>query len=262
MLGAIVGDIIGSPYEYRPIKTTEFPLFQEDSIFTDDSVMTLATALAILEGQDYAQTYRALGRRYPNADYGSHFRRWLFSEDAGPYNSWGNGSAMRVSPVGWAFETEQAVLEQARLTAEVSHNHPEGIKGAQAVALAVYLARKGAPKEVIRERITAAFGYDLSRSLADIRPGYSYDISCQGTVPPALIAFLEAESFEQAVRNAVSLGGDADTLACISSAVAEAYFGPLPPDIAAEARRRLTPDLLQTLDAFEARYGPHRQESG
>lgn len=262
MLGAIAGDMIGSPYEYRAIKTTDFPLFGENSIFTDDSVMTLATAQAILEGQDYAQAYRALGRRYPNADYGSHFRRWLFSEAAGPYNSWGNGSAMRVSPVGWAFETEQAVLEEARRTAEVSHNHPEGIKGAQAVALAIVLARKGASKEAIRERIAADFDYDLSRSLADIRPDYSYDISCQGTVPPALIAFLEAESFEQAVRNAVSLGGDADTLACITGAIAEAFFGTVPQEIARETRRRLAADLLEILEAFEARYGPHAAHGG
>jgi len=262
MLGAIAGDIIGSPFEYRPIKTAEFPLFQEASTFTDDTVMTVATAHAILEGKSYAQVYRTFGRRYPRAGYGSYFRRWLLSEEAGPYNSWGNGSAMRVSPVGWAFETEPRLLREAQRTAEVTHNHPEGIKGAQAVALAIYMSRKGATKEAIRERIMGEYGYDLRQSLAELRPGYRYDISCQGSVPAALIAFLEAESFEQAVRNAISLGGDADTLACIAGAVAEAYFGPLPPGIAAKVRRRLTPDLLQTLDAFEARYGPHRQESG
>jgi ADP-ribosylglycohydrolase len=254
MLGAIAGDIIGSVYEHHPIKTTDFPLFVLTSTFTDDTVLTVAVAHAILHGLDYAATLREFGRRYPHAGYGGSFLRWLASDEMGPYNSWGNGSAMRVSPVGWAFDDEETVLAQAEASAAVTHNHPEGIKGAQATALAVFLARTGASKEDIRARIAATFGYDLSRTVEQIRPTYQFDISCQGTVPEAIITFLDSRDYEDAVRLAVSLGGDSDTLACIAGAIAHAYYGPLPPAIVAPARARLITHLLDVVDAFHERY--------
>lgn len=254
MMGAIAGDIIGSVYEHHPIKTTDFPLFQPRSRFTDDSVLTVAVADAILNGQPYRDAVLAWGRRYPNAGYGSTFIRWLQTDDPVPYHSWGNGSAMRVGPVGWAFDTEDEVLQQAKRSAEITHDHPEGIKGAQATALAVYLARTGAAKATIRERIGAEFGYDLARTVESIRPAYRFDVSCQGTVPEALIAFLDTGSYESAVRAAVSLGGDADTLACIAGAVAEAFYGGVPESIRAAVRARLTPELWAVVEAFERRY--------
>ena len=254
MIGAIAGDIIGSVYEQHPIKITTFPLFQPGSRFTDDSVLTVAVADALLTGRSYLDTVRDWGRRYPRAGYGGSFFQWLFAADPQPYHSWGNGSAMRVSPVGWAFAAEDEVLRQARRSAEITHDHPEGIKGAQATALAVYLARTGAAKTTIRARIQSQFGYDLAGTVETLRPGYAFDVSCQGTVPAALIAFLDAQSYEETVRNAVSLGGDSDTLACIAGAVAEAFYGGVPEAIRAEVQARLTPDLWRVVEAFEHRY--------
>jgi len=255
MLGAIAGDIIGSVYEGHRIKTKDFPLFQPRCHFTDDSVLTIAVAQAILEGGDYLRAIRELGRRYPHAGYGGAFKAWLRAEQPLPYNSWGNGAAMRVSPVGWAFDSVDDVLREAARTAEVTHNHPEGIKGAQATALAVHLARKGQGKEAIRQEIAGRFGYDLARTVDGIRPGYGFDVSCQGTVPEALIAFFDSTSYEDAVRNAISLGGDSDTLACIAGGVAEAFYGPLPADILARVRACLTPDLWEITERFCRRYG-------
>jgi ADP-ribosylglycohydrolase len=254
MLGAIAGDIIGSVYEGSPIKTTDFPLFQEGCRFTDDTVLTLAVAHAILEDKEYGQTLKDFGRKYPRAGYGGHFYQWIFEERVRPYNSWGNGSAMRVSPVGIAFEAQESVLREAEKTAQVSHNHPEGIKGAQAVALAVYLAKKGEAKQSIREEISGRFGYDLDRTVKGIRPTYSFDISCQGSVPEALVAFLDSEDYEDAVRMAVSLGGDSDTLACIAGGIAQAYYGEISDSIVRNTRERLTPYLRQVLDRFEGVY--------
>lgn len=254
MLGAIAGDIIGSVYERRPIKTTDFPLFDPHARFTDDTVMTIAVADAILKQTDYAGALKSFGRQYPDAGYGGTFYQWLHAAESRPYNSWGNGSAMRVSPVGFAFSTVEQVLYEAAETALVSHNHPEGIKGAQAAALAVFLARTGAEKEAIRSEIAQRFGYNLERTIAAIRPVYSFDVSCQGTVPEAIIAFLESTSYEDAVRIAVSLGGDSDTLACITGAIAEAYYKTIPLEIVQEARRRLPEPFLQLLDTFMARY--------
>lgn len=254
MLGAIAGDIIGSVYEHAPIKTKAFPLFADHCRFTDDTVLTVAIANAVLLGRPYAQALREIGRRHPQAGYGGAFIQWLFSEPPHPYNSWGNGSAMRVSPVGFAFPSETEVLRQAGLTAEVTHNHPEGIKGAQATALAVFLARTGRGKEEIRDRIAERFGYDLNRTVAGIRPGYSFDVSCQGTVPEAIIAFLDSRTYEEAIRNAISLGGDSDTLACITGGIAEAFHGGIPDEIKTNVRRRLTPDLLEIVEAFYGRY--------
>ena len=254
MIGAIAGDIIGSVYEHRRIKTKEFPLFDPRCRFTDDTVLTVAVADAILTGQPYQQSLRVIGRRYPQAGYGGAFIQWLFADAPLPYESWGNGSAMRVSPVGFAFSTQEEVLEQARMSAEVSHSHPEGIKGAQATALAVFLARTGIGKEAIRTRVAERFGYDMNRSVDGIRPGYAFDVSCQGTAPEAIIAFLDSESYEDAIRNAVSLGGDSDTLACITGGIAEAYYGGVPEHIREDALKRLTPDLVAVVDDFYRRY--------
>lgn len=254
MMGAIAGDIIGSVYEHRPIKTKAFPLFNSLCRFTDDTVLTVAVAHAILAGTSYVDAIRRFGRRYPHAGYGGSFIRWLSSEHVGPYNSWGNGAAMRVSPVGFAFSTEAQVLRQARMSAEITHNHPEGIKGAQATALAVFLARMGHGKETIRARITTLFGYDLDRTVDDIRPSYTFDVSCQGTVPEAMVAFLDSTSYEDAVRNAVSLGGDSDTLACIAGGIAEAFYKGVPDEIKAKVAQMLTADLWQVVEAFYDRF--------
>ncbi|MDM7323796.1 MAG: ADP-ribosylglycohydrolase family protein [Thermus sp.] len=255
MLGAIAGDIIGSVYERKPIKTKDFPLFQPESRFTDDTVLTVAVAQAILRGIPYGEALRYWGRRYPHAGYGPGFRAWLFSRDPRPYYSFGNGSAMRVSPVGFAFQSEEEVLREAAATAEVTHNHPEGIKGAQAVAVAVFLARNGWGKEAIRLRLESLFGYNLGRTLEEIRPTYAFDATCQGTVPQAIRAFLESDSYEDAVRNAVSLGGDSDTLACIAGGVAEAYYGGVPAWIRKEVKKVLAGDLWSVVEEFYAGFG-------
>ncbi len=254
MLGAIAGDIIGSVYENDPIKTTEFPLFLPGSRFTDDTVLTVAVAFAILTDGDYASAMRIFGRTYPLAGYGQMFANWLRGDTAEPYGSFGNGSAMRVSPVGFAFDSEQEVLAEAKRSAEVSHDHPEGIKGAQAVALAVCLARGGTDREDIRTEIASRFGYDLDRTLDQIRPAYHRDPTCQGTVPEAIIAFLDSADFEDTIRGAVSLGGDSDTLACIAGGIAHAGFGGVPAGIEAEVRERLPVDLMQIVDEFSQKY--------
>lgn len=256
MIGAIAGDIIGSVYEHRPIKSKDFPLFRPDSRFTDDTVLTVAVAGAILSGCPYAEAVREFGRRHPGAGYGGSFIHWLLADDPRPYGSWGNGSAMRVSPVGFAFTSEDEVLREARLSAEFTHDHPEGIRGAQATALAVFLARTGNDKAVIRTRIGREFGYDLSRGIDDIRPGYTFDVSCQGSVPQAIVAFLDSESYEDTIRSAVSLGGDSDTLACIAGGIAEAFYGGVPETIRASALDRLTPDLSEVVERFCRKYGP------
>ena len=236
MLGAILGDIIGSPYEFdRGEKTKDFPLFTRRSHFTDDSVMTVAVAEAVINAmrrdrrrataEEYARSMREWGREFPDAGYGGMFSRWLVDENMGPYGSYGNGSAMRVSPIGWLYDSLEETREAAADSAKVTHNHPEGIKGAEAVASVIYLARTGNSRSRIRRYVEEEFGYDLSRTLDDIRPGYHHVESCQETVPEAITAFLEGKSFEDVIRNAVSLGGDTDTLACIAGSMAEAYFG-------------------------------------
>lgn len=254
MLGAIAGDIIGSVYEAAPIKTKSFDLFSPASRFTDDTVLTAATAAAVLSDGDYAAHYRRFARRWPDAGYGGSFIRWAFSDMAGPYGSWGNGSAMRVSPIGWAFNTENEVLDQARLSAAVTHDHPDGIRGAQAAALAVFLARTGRGKFDIRAAIADRFGYALDTPLDELRRDYSFDISCAGTVPPAVTAFLEAMDFEDSVRNAVSLGGDSDTLACITGAIAQAYFQSVPKTIRQAVLSRLPQKFIDIFTEFENRY--------
>lgn len=256
MIGAIAGDIIGSVYEHAPVKTKAFELFAPGSRFTDDSVLTVAVAQAILGDGDYRRWVHAIGRRYPDAGYGAAFRDWLHAADPAPYGSWGNGAAMRVSPVGFAFDCVARVLEEAERSAVISHDHPEAVKGAQASALAVFLARTTGDREVIRHEIATRFGYDLQRTVAAIRPGYGFEVSCQHSVPEAIIAFLDADCWEDAVRNAVSLGGDADTQACIAGAIAEAFYGAVPEAIRRQAEQCLPADLLAIVTAFRERFLP------
>ena len=255
MRGAIAGDVIGSLYEWHRIKTTDFPLFRPESHWTDDTVLTVAVAEALLGDGDYVTALKRWGLRHPRSGYGGMFRQWLATprHRLAPYHSFGNGSAMRVSAVGWLRHTEDAVLAEAARSAEVTHNHPEGIKGAQAVALAILRARTGVSQADIRRELAERFDYDLSRNLEEVRPDCRFDETCQGSVPEALIAFLEATSWEEAVRNAVSLGGDADTQACIAGSVAEAFFGGVPEDVWAEVDRRLTPGMRKVITRFDAR---------
>jgi ADP-ribosylglycohydrolase len=251
MLGAIAGDIIGSPFEPFPIKTTDFALFGARSSFTDDTVMTVAIAEALLTGAPYpfVDQVKAWYHRHPHVGYGQTFARWAaHPTDRDPYRSCGNGSAMRVSPVAWAFDDLPTVLEVAAASAAITHDHPEGITGAQAVAGCIFLARTGATKTEIGAFARTHYGTRMDRTLEQIRPQYRFDVACVGSVPEAIIAFLEADSFEAAVRNAVSLGGDADTQACIAGAIAEGFFNGVPADIAHETRRRLDLGLLAVVD--------------
>lgn len=254
MIGAIAGDIIGSPYEGHEIKTVDFPLFCNASTFTDDTVLTVAVADAILNGRDYGITIKEYGRKYPYAGYGGMFLNWLASSTLKPYNSFGNGSAMRVSPVGFAFDTIEEVLEEARKSAAVTHNHPEGIKGAQATAAAIFLARQGESKRAIKRYTETKFGYNLSRTVDEIRSTYGFDETCQGTVPEAITAFLESNDYEDAIRKAISLGGDSDTLACITGGIAQAHYKTISPDIIYNVKVRLPPDMLWILSSFTERY--------
>jgi len=254
MIGAIAGDVVGSVYEFHPIKETTFPLFRKDSFFTDDSVLTIALAQSILTGQPYLEVMLDFVRRYPNAGYGGFFQQWIAGGDYKPYNSYGNGAAMRISPVGFAYQTLDEVLLEAERATAITHNHPEGIKGGKAVAAAIFLARKGNSKKEIKTYIQTHFGYDLERKLDGIRPSYGFDETCQKTVPEAIIAFLESDSYERAIRLAVSLGGDADTLACITGGIAEAYYGGVSTEIEMETYSRLDPFLAGIVKQFKLRY--------
>ena len=254
MLGALTGDIVGSIYEWSNIKTTDFPLFQDHCRFTDDSVLTVALAESILTGEPYGALMKRYCRNYPKAGYGKSFLRWAQSESARPYHSWGNGSAMRITPAAWAFDSLAEVLQKAKEYSILTHDHPEGIRGAQATAAAVFLGRTGASKEEIRDVVTGKFGYDLSRSCAEIRPDYTFDVSCQGTLPQAVAAFLESTDFESAIRLAISLGGDSDTLACITGGIAQAYYGGVPESIAEKALNFLDDSLRRVTVEFEEKY--------
>lgn len=260
MYGAILGDIIGSPFEFdRGDKTKDFKLFSRRSHFTDDSVMTLAVCEALLKvGQDATvkeiedaviSSMQSWGRRYPHKGYGGYFRRWLTACHPESYNSFGNGSAMRVSAVGWLYDSLENTRTVAKATANVTHNHPEGIKGAEATASAIFMARNGSSKEEIKKYIENEFHYDLNRTLDEIRPSYHMDETCQKTVPEAIIAFLEAKDFEDAIRNAVSLGGDTDTLGAITGSIAEAYYG-IPEWLMTECRKHINKDMRVVLDDF------------
>ena len=259
MYGAILGDIIGSPYEFdRSPKIKDFPLLTDACYYTDDSVMTVAVAEAFLDApadeericRRVVESMQKWGKLYHDAGYGVYFCNWLADADPQPYGSYGNGSAMRVSSVAWLYEDLETVLRMARLSAQVTHNHPEGIKGAQATAAAIFLGRTGHSKDQIKAYIEREFDYDLNRTCDEIRPNYHHVESCQETVPEAIIAFLEGEDFEDVIRNAVSLGGDCDTLTCIAGAIAEGFYG-VPEELKEEVRQRLPQDLLEVVEQFE-----------
>ena len=260
MYGAILGDIIGSPYEFdMGNKSKDFPLFSRKSTFTDDTVMTVAVAEALLNaGKDadldtirsaVVNSMQKWGKKYPYAGYGGRFRYWLTEKNPQPYGSWGNGSAMRVSAVGWLYDSLDRTLAVARATAEVTHNHPEGIKGAEATASAIFLARTGSTKSDIKTYIEGKFHYDLSRTCDEIRPTYHHVESCQQTVPEAITAFLEGDSFEDVIRTAVSLGGDCDTLTAIAGSIAEGFYG-VPEALKAACSKRLDAPLQEVLARF------------
>ncbi|HEY3330574.1 MAG TPA: ADP-ribosylglycohydrolase family protein [Capsulimonadaceae bacterium] len=262
MIGSVIGDIAGSLYEGSSIKTKSFPFFNEFGRFTDDTVLSVAVAAALLESSEYidrAQHYVSMFHDwfalYPDAGFGDTFFSWADMRDRQPYNSWGNGSAMRVGAIGWAFDTLDETLAEAHLSASVTHNHPEGIRGAQAVAAAIYAARNGADKGAIRTLVESRFSYDLSASVDEIRPTYGFDVSCQGSVPQSIICFLDSSSFEDAVRNAISLGGDSDTMACIAGSIAEAAYG-VPSEFREKAMGYLDSRLGAEIEEFEATYGP------
>lgn len=261
MIGAILGDIIGSPYEFdRSSKTKDFPLFSESSVFTDDTVMTIAVCKAFLDVKPDAsddlilqrleESMRKFGKMYPNAGYGGMFRHWLCNDNLQAYNSFGNGSAMRVSSVSWLYNNISSVRHAARISAKVTHNHPEGIKGAEATATAIFLARNGYSKSKIKEYIIDEFGYDLSRTCDEIRQSYRHTETCMETVPEAITAFLEGNSFEDVIRTAVSLGGDCDTLTAIAGSIAEGFYG-VPAKLKTECHNRLPQPLLKVLKEFE-----------
>lgn len=254
LIGAVAGDIIGSVYEFDAIKSTDFPLFGEYSTFTDDSVMTVANADWLLTDESLLGIMQDYGNRYRSAGYGFLFGAWLTSYDPQPYNSWGNGSAMRVSPVGWAFDTLEETLAKAKESAEITHNHPEGIKGAQATAACIYLARTGKSKQEIKEYVESAFGYDLHKTCDELRPTYTFNESCQQTVPESIIAFLDSTSFEHAIRLAVSLGGDADTMGAITGSIAEAFYKDVPDYITEQVLRRLPEEFIHVLEQFYNRF--------
>lgn len=255
MLGCIAGDIIGSVHEEEGTKTKDFPLFVDASRFTDDTVLTVAVADCLLNGGDYVDLFRDYFHQYPTAGFGMSFILWAGRGSREPYGSFGNGSAMRVAPVGVVGESLAEVLSEARQSSMVTHNHPVGVRGAEATAVAVFLARHRWDKSAIKSEIESRFGYDLSMKLDDIREDYRFDVSCQGSVPQSIISFLESESYEDAIRNAISLGGDTDTMACIAGGIAEAYYGGVPKYIRHESLERLTEPLRAVVNRFYERYG-------
>jgi len=254
MIGAVAGDIIGSAYEFHHTKNLNFDLFLPSSRFTDDTVLTVAVADCILHGKKYDETIFEYGHRYPDAGYGSMFNKWLGGKNLKPYGSYGNGSAMRVSSIGFAFSKLDEIMKEAKKCASVTHNHPEGIKGAQAVVSAIFLARNDYSKEAIKRYIIENFHYNLERTLDEIRPHYRFDETCQGSAPEAIIAFLESSDYEDAVRKAVSLGGDSDTQACITGGIAQAFYQKIPNYIIKEVRNRLDSKLMNIIDRFNKRY--------
>lgn len=257
IIGAICGDIIGSSYEFRPIKTKDFKLFNAYSTFTDDTIMTLAIASWLIKDKDSIDVLiseiKRFGRQYPNAGYGRMFLNWLNQDNSEAYGSWGNGSAMRVSPVSGVAESLEESQKLAEISAIVTHNHPEGIKGALATNDAIFLARNSYDKYEIKKHIEKNYGYDLSRSVDEIRLSYDFDVSCQGSVPESIICFLEAEDYEDTIRNTVSLGGDADTQAAIAGGIASAYWE-VPAKISARSIRRLDSNLLEVFIKFRDKY--------
>ena len=253
LIGAIAGDIIGSDYEFHPSRRTDFPIFSTTCECTDDTIMTVAIAKWLLTGSSIVDIMQDFGNRYPSS-YGERFRIWLKEDNPQPYGSWGNGSAMRVSPTGWAFDTLEETLEVAKQSAEVTHNHPEGIKGAQATAACIYLARTGKTKQEIKEYIEITFDYNLSRACEEIRPTYNFNESCQGTVPESIIAFLESTDYESAIRLTISLGGDADTMGAITGGIAEAYYKEIPQYITEGVIKRLPDEFIDIMQKFYKKF--------
>ena len=262
MIGSIIGDIVGSVYEFTPnnIKTKQFEFFNPNGSYTDDSILTFATADWLLHGGEVAHYYSKYGEKYPwpMGGYGGGFKLWLVRsirhQDYRPYNSCGNGSAMRVGPVGWAFDTIEGILAKAKESAECTHNHPEGIKGAQATALAIMMARHGCDKNEIRSEIEKRFEYDLQFTCEQIRPAYTWGGTCQDSVPQAIVAFLDGEDYEDSIRNAISIGGDSDTIGCITGSIAEAYFG-VPADLRNSAMNYLPEEFQSIISEFENKFG-------
>jgi len=255
LLGAIIGDIAGSRFEHKPHKNPhDFDLIlpsHRRCHFTDDTVLTIAVADALIHERPYDETIRYWAKKYPSAGYGGTFRKWMHDETMGAYNSWGNGSAMRVSPCAYLPTLEQ-VLEEAKVSAVCTHNHEEGIKGAQATAACIFLARNGTSKADIKKYVVETFGYDLDRTVESIRPAYRFDVSCQGSVPEAIIAFLDGTSFEDTLRLAISLGGDSDTQAAIAGSIAQAFYGEIPSNLESLAREMLDQDILEIVDKFNS----------
>lgn len=262
MIGSIIGDIVGSVYEFTPnnIKTKQFEFFNPNGSYTDDSILTFATADCLLHGGEVAHYYSKYGEKYPwpMGGYGGGFKLWLVrsirQQDYRPYNSCGNGSAMRVGPVGWAFDTIEEILAKAKESAECTHNHPEGIKGAQATALAIMMARHGCDKNEIRSEIEKRFEYDLQFTCEQIRPTYTWGGTCQDSVPQAIVAFLDGEDYEDSIRNAISIGGDSDTIGCITGSIAEANFG-VPADLRNSAMNYLPEEFQSIISEFENKFG-------
>lgn len=254
LIGSIIGDAVGSIYEFDNVKTISFPLFSEYSTFTDDTVLTIAIADSILNKKDFAKTILEYATNYPHRGYAGRFSEWINRKDLKPYNSFGNGSAMRVSPVGFAYNNLEKVLEIAKETAEITHNHPEGIKGAQAIASSIFLARTGKNKEEIKEYISQTFNYDLEKTISQIRNYYVFDETCQGTVPEAIIAFLESNDYENAIRLAISIGGDSDTIACMTGGIASAFYKEIPEKLIYKTNELLPKEFKEIIDEFNKKY--------
>jgi ADP-ribosyl-[dinitrogen reductase] hydrolase len=250
MLGVICGDVIGSVYEGHNVKSKQFPLFSKGTRFTDDTVLTVAIADAILNRKYFGPTIHRYSLNYPSAGFGSRFKDWFKSKHPRPYGSYGNGSAMRVSPIGYAFNSIPEIMQMAEKSSVISHNHPEAIKGAQAIAVSIFLARTKKTKSEIKSYIEREFGYDLNRTIDSIRPGYKFDVSARGSVPESIISFLESNDYEDAIRTAISIGGDSDTIASMCGGIAEAYYGTIPADIVDKVRKFLPLNFLSIIDIF------------
>ena len=251
IMGAICGDILGSAYEWNPVKTLEMDLCQIGDTYTDDTVCTIAVADAIVNQKSFAETLRKWCRKYSFVGYGPSYRRWIRLENGEPYNSWGNGSAMRVSAAGALANSLEESLRIAKESAEVTHNHPEGIKGAQATASAIYMAKTGSSKDEIKDYIQTKFGYNLERKYKDLQPSYNFDVSCQGSVPESIICFLESNDYEDAVRHAIAMGGDADTMAAITGSIAAAYYKTIPEGILTHCLNRVPQDMKNMLRSIK-----------
>lgn len=254
IIGAVSGDVIGSVFEWNNVKKIDFTLFNPNCKFTDDTVLTMAIADSILNNKSFEKMIWEYGRKYRGRGYGGRFRNWLKSDSRTPYGSYGNGSAMRVSPVGFVYDDIEKVLEIAKQSAEVTHNHPEGIKGAQATATAILLAWQGKTKQEIKDYITETFNYDLDFSIDEIRPTYTFDVSCQGSVPQAIVAFLDSSDYENAIRLAISIGGDSDTIACIAGGIAAAYYRQIPVEIVDFVVDKLPTEFIEIMNEFDEQY--------